>query len=99
MIEEADGGRKIKLEFNLEGFHPEDLSLKITPENTLKIEAVQEESKGGSTSKKEFRSFFDLLVLYMELFSRVHATLQVTVSIGLSIRRSVRPSHLTFWRF
>merc|ERR1719259_1619270 len=55
VIEEADGGRKIKLEFNLEGFHPEDLSLKITPENTLKIEAVQEETKGGSTSKKEFR--------------------------------------------
>jgi len=55
VIEEADGGRKIKLEFNLEGFNPEDLSLKVTPENTLKIEAIHEEAKGGSTSKKEFR--------------------------------------------
>jgi len=55
VIEEADGGRKIKLEFNLEGFNPEDLSLKVTPENTLKIEAVHEEAKGGSTSKREFR--------------------------------------------
>ena len=55
VVEEADGGRKIKLEFNLEGFLPEDLSLKVTPENTLKIEAVHEVVKGGSTSKKEFR--------------------------------------------
>ena len=55
VIEEADGGRKIKLEFNLEGFNPEDLSLKVTPENTLKIEAIHEEAKGGSTSKREFR--------------------------------------------
>lgn len=55
VVEEADGGRKIKLEFNLEGFNPEDLSLKVTPENTLKIEAIHEQVKGGSTSKKEFR--------------------------------------------
>ena len=55
VVEDADGGRKIKLEFNLEGFDPEDLSLKVTPENTLKIEAIHESAKGGSTSKREFR--------------------------------------------
>jgi len=55
VVEDADGGRKIKLEFNLEGFDPEDLSLKVTPENTLKIEAIHETVKGGSTSKREFR--------------------------------------------
>merc|ERR1719193_619064 len=56
VVEEADGGRKIKLEFNLDGFNPEDLSLKVTPENTLKIEAIHEEAKGGSTSKKRIQT-------------------------------------------
>jgi len=60
ITKDADGNQIIKLQYNVSGFAPEEITVNISG-NTLKMHAFHEESKKGHTTvSREFNKEFEL---------------------------------------
>jgi HSP20 family molecular chaperone IbpA len=53
-VNETNDGKELKLTFDLTGYKPEDLSIKVIDNNTLKVHAVHIDNSRGNQIHREY---------------------------------------------
>ena len=54
IVEGSNGGKELKLTFDLAGYKPEDLSIKVIDNNILKVHAVHIDNSRGNQIHREY---------------------------------------------
>ena len=54
LIDQTNDGKELKLTFDLTGYKPEDLSIKVIDNNTLKVHAVHIDNSRGNQIHREY---------------------------------------------
>jgi HSP20 family molecular chaperone IbpA len=54
LIDQSNNGKELKLTFDLTGYKPEDLSIKVIDNNTLKVHAVHIDNTRGNQIHREY---------------------------------------------